>query len=357
MALSVIDKFLYSKKKKIFSYCKRLNKLVGLKTNSFESMEEFNSIISFTTDYYVDNYLLDCSFDIKNIESYYKYTNDNNTYFNIAYFSIIKYYEVNNRKISSKTYDLRTFYLIVLLGFALHIDKTLNKLECDKNKCKSLLNGFINIMNTDNFIINKKYKAYCNEFVSEMLSNAEGEKLFFKSLVIPNAKNTYEVFDINKKYFMVKFDYKINGLDKFSINDINRFVDHKHINSNYTLVSYELCATKILDTLINGGVVNDFLFYISREFYTGRYNFTKLNKVCSSKNIKKHIKIYVKFNEFKDNINIFNDIIGYGYDLVVDFEDDIIDASIPCTFAISNKVKEANDKVIIRKEKIKEEIL
>lgn len=332
---NIVDKYFNKKKKQIFDYCKSVNEFLSYDNNQIWKTEpELNEFLKNTISVYVDKYYFKSLEDFKDYDEFIgpliKSDDRFKTILVCALENIPNNLRVGNFKISLYILTLIIYTSIVLDRFTYAYSNYKVNLTNVESIVEPMFNGVTFIKYEEN---HKKMKMLTND----IKKNDFLEKDFIDSLGELNSevsKNLYEPIDKDNKYYKIIYKYDIPELKEFRKRDIEKYF--KRIKDDLNCISYELATLAALKIkLLNKDIT--LLFPVSLSFYANEIELNKLIRIMSNAEVKKIIKLYANYDDYKKYPGVMRILSNAGFEVVINFED-----SLEIPYGTFNEIKEVS---------------
>ena len=290
MGLSVIDKYVEKKQKDILDYAKILESIITLQDNKmWNNKSEFvircKDIIGlYAKEYYFDNN--------NHRNNPIEFCNDN---VNLILKVILESFKSKNESDSLKTQKNEVFLLTIILCTAIYLDISTNVIDGNvtdtKNKFKYLLQYFQKIQILKVYV-NDRIRI--NDLFDLIRKNNKEDIKAFELFSDNNYKNIYIPYTITPSYYLVNFQYHVNGLENFDKNMVSKV--KKNYLPKLLNISFNLLSIDLLKELISNRKMKIYLIKMN-DLLNKRNN---LFKVFDNEILKKYIKVIIPFEKELD---------------------------------------------------------
>lgn len=290
MGLSVIDKYVEKKQKDILDYAKILESIITLQDNKmWNNKSEFvircKDIISlYAKEYYFDNN--------NHRNNPIEFCNDN---VNLILKVILESFKSKNESDSLKTQKNEVFLLTIILCTAIYLDISTNVIDGNvtdtKNKFKYLLQYFQKIQILKVYV-NDRIRI--NDLFDLIRKNNKEDIKVFELFSDNNYKNIYIPYTITPSYYLVNFQYHVNGLENFDKNMVSKV--KKNYLPKLLNISFNLLSIDLLKELISNRQMKIYLIKMN-DLLNKKNN---LFKVFDNELLKKYIKVIIPFEKELD---------------------------------------------------------
>lgn len=290
MGLSVIDKYIEKKQKDILDYAKILESIITLQDNKmWNNKNEFATKCREIINLYAKNYYFDNNNHRNNpIE----FCNDN---VNLILKVILEFFKNKNESDSLKDQKNEVFLLTIILCTAIYLDISTNVIDGNvtdtKNKFKYLLQYFQKIQILKVYVNDR---VRINDLFDLIRKNNKEDSKAFELFVDNNYKNTYTPYTTTPTYYLVNFEYRVDGLEDFDgklVNKVRKTFLPKLINISFNLLNIDL-----LKELISNREMKIYLIKMN-DLLNKKNN---LFKVFDNELLKKYIKVIIPFEKDLD---------------------------------------------------------
>ena len=290
MGLSVIDKYVEKKQKDILDYAKILESIITLQDNKmWNNKSEFvircKDIIGlYAKEYYFDNN--------NHRNNPIEFCNDN---VNLILKVLLESFKSKNESDSLKNQKNEVFLLTIILCTAIYLDISTNVIDGNvtdtKNKFKYLLQYFQKIQILKVYV-NDRIRI--NDLFDLIRKNNKEDIKVFELFSDNNYKNIYIPYTITPSYYLVNFQYHVNGLENFDKNMISKV--KKNYLPKLLNISFNLLSIDLLKELISNRKMKKYLIKMN-DLLNKRNN---LFKVFDNEILKKYIKVIIPFEKELD---------------------------------------------------------
>lgn len=290
MGLSVIDKYVEKKQKDILDYAKILESIITLQDNKmWNNKSEFvircKDIISlYAKEYYFDNN--------NHRNNPIEFCNDN---VNLILKVILESFKSKNESDSLKTQKNEVFLLTIILCTAIYLDISTNVIDGNvtdtKNKFKYLLQYFQKIQILKVYV-NDRIRI--NDLFDLIRKNNKEDIKVFELFSDNNYKNIYIPYTITPSYYLVNFQYHVDGLENFDKNMVSKV--KKNYLPKLLNISFNLLSIDLLKELISNRQMKIYLIKMN-DLLNKKNN---LFKVFDNELLKKYIKVIIPFEKELD---------------------------------------------------------
>ncbi len=290
MGLSVIDKYVEKKQKDILDYAKILESIITLQDNKmWNNKSEFvircKDIISlYAKKYYFDNN--------NHRNNPIEFCNDN---VNLILKVILESFKSKNESDSLKTQKNEVFLLTIILCTAIYLDISTNVIDGNvtdtKNKFKYLLQYFQKIQILKVYV-NDRIRI--NDLFDLIRKNNKEDIKVFELFSDNNYKNIYIPYTITPSYYLVNFQYHVDGLENFDKNMVSKV--KKNYLPKLLNISFNLLSIDLLKELISNRQMKIYLIKMN-DLLNKKNN---LFKVFDNELLKKYIKVIIPFEKELD---------------------------------------------------------
>ena len=290
MGLSVIDKYVEKKQKDILDYAKILESIITLQDNKmWNNKSEFvircKDIISlYAKEYYFDNN--------NHRNNPIEFCNDN---VNLILKVILESFKSKNESDSLKTQKNEVFLLTIILCTAIYLDISTNVIDGNvtdtKNKFKYLLQYFQKIQILKVYV-NDRIRI--NDLFDLIRKNNKEDIKVFELFSDNNYKNIYIPYTITPSYYLVNFQYHVDGLENFDKNMVSKV--KKNYLPKLLNISFNLLSIDLLKELISNREMKIYLIKMN-DLLNKKNN---LFKVFDNELLKKYIKVIIPFEKELD---------------------------------------------------------
>lgn len=298
MKSSIIKLFFEKKKKILFSYTLLISNLIDMDSKYLISKNKNNhSLIKKIIDKYVDEYLYDEEeIDISFITKYIEYNINLNKTVNALMLVIINLYLDENKKDEFIKNKQALLLLSIVISCSIEFDSKTSVLKQEKIDATSIKKLIIEIVeqkckfklvkNTNKVIkkLTLNIKEY-NNLVKNMFNNVDEV----------DVENYFIKYCDKDNYYIVKYKYNNEELEKYDKYYINEVLEKEKINNRLNILSYIKLSLTILKCLMLN-INNYFLIeFNKKEMTTSMIN--KINKIFSCKQVKKRILIFIDYDD------------------------------------------------------------
>ena len=290
MGLSVIDKYVEKKQKDILDYAKILESIITLQDNKmWNNKSEFvircKDIISlYAKEYYFDNN--------NHRNNPIEFCNDN---VSLILKVILESFKSKNESDSLKTQKNEVFLLTIILCTAIYLDISTNVIDGNvtdtKNKFKYLLQYFQKIQILKVYV-NDRIRI--NDLFDLIRKNNKEDIKVFELFSDNNYKNIYIPYTITPSYYLVNFQYHVDGLENFDKNMVSKV--KKNYLPKLLNISFNLLSIDLLKELISNRQMKIYLIKMN-DLLNKKNN---LFKVFDNELLKKYIKVIIPFEKELD---------------------------------------------------------
>lgn len=310
MNIDLVDKFLNSKKNKIYEYATRLMEIISIESNDlWNNKKKFNSIVKPIIDFYITNHYLSddaitCSLNFNDeldnvIAKYFEIFPKSNIY-NILSFVFICFEKTNSIE-NIKKHNDEILLLGIILAISIDLDVNNNPLTrpvINREKVVHVLELFLPLRA---LIINTKGKVI-SDFVKILRIYYQNEKEFYS---IFNNKHYFNSFILDKKgFYYVEFNKDLK-IPEVSVKELEQVLNE----NNYEAKIYFIFCNLLLMTMIKQKLmcnhVDNYIIPYNRVVYEKENNYLKIFKLFNDKGIKEHI--YILINK---GLNIKSDYVN-----------------------------------------------
>ncbi len=318
---NLVDKYLNKKKKQIYEYCKLINELLSYDSNQiWKTPNELNDILKDVISMYVDKYYFKT---LENFDEYNEYLGplikcDNRfkTILVCSIESIPKELRIENYKISSYIMTLIVYTGVILDRFTYPY----NNYKVTTKNISSIISPMFNSVT---FVKYNEDSKNIREITSLVKKNDNMEKKFFDSLNELNTKesrNEYIKIDGEGKFYKVDYKYEMPELNEYRTRDIEKYF--RRIVDDLNLISYELATLTALKIKMLTKEIT-ILFPVNLEFYSNEVEISKLSRIIENIEVKKIIKLYVNYSDYKKHSNVIRYLTNAGFSIALNFDDPI----------------------------------
>lgn len=298
MKSSIIKLFFEKKKKILFSYTLLISNLIDMDSKYLISKNKNNhSLIKKIIDKYVDEYLYDEEeIDISFITKYIEYNTNLNKTVNALMMVIINLYLDENKKDEFIKNKQALLLLSIVISCSIEFDCKTSVLKQEKIDATSIKKLIIEIVeqkckfklvkNTNKVIkkLTLNIKEY-NNLVKNMFNNVDEV----------DVENYFIKYCDKDNYYIVKYKYNNEELEKYDKYYINEVLEKEKINNRLNILSHIKLSLTILKCLMLN-INNYFLIeFNKKEMTTSMIN--KINKIFSCKQVKKRILIFIDYDD------------------------------------------------------------
>lgn len=347
---NVVNKYFAKKKKQIYDYCKLISKMLIYENNQiWQTQSEMNELLKESISVYINKHYFKPLNNFEGYEAYFKpliRCDDK--------FKTILVCNIEN--IPDEIKNSRALPSIYVLSLLIYTSVILNEFTHPYNdykvNTKNVKNVITSMFASVSFAKYEENSSVIREIVSLLKKNQNLEKRIFESFDSLNSDisgNVFEPIDSKFEFYKIIYKYDIPELEEYRARDVKKYL--KKIADDLGCISYELSTISALKAKMLSKDIN-LLFPIDAAVYTKESEINKLLKIVSCQEIRKSIKFYLNYEDFKKNNEIIRAINSSGIEMVYDMKGD---AEVP--YAAFNTIKAALiDSLFLEKNKRNSEL-
>ena len=203
----------------------------------------------------------------------------------------------------------------------IELDKLLNPINLNKISLNDLKQNIVDLLKLLNIDVESKNNKELISSLSKILrQNYHTEYKFFQGFKeIENIENVYIREPLIKDTFLVRFDYKIEGLDVFYKEQVVKVLNSNNINYEFSLMSYHLLSITILKELLLRKKHDNFIVEISKDLFESNKKINDLKKMFINETIKKAIFLLIDYEDYLKYQSKINILKEFGFNYLLDY--------------------------------------
>lgn len=319
---NVVDKYLLRKKNDFVNYTKKIIEIVKIPNNKlYNGKQELIQLIKGIVDLYVDKFYYDDDQKFDLVNKYFNFKNDINIKLKVILLAVITYLEKNGKGDSIVGNEGSVLTLTIIIFVAYDFDLLSNPYCDDTISFNGIKKNMIAKINSVSFIAyNKNCDKQVEKIVDMIKNNRKTAKKFFAYLDSLDKSDSYNTFiDLSgdNKYYQVNYHWHIESISNERPADVTKIYDKMALYEKFIYLSYELASITVLKSfLLNKRV--ELVIPISYAFFKKKSNVNKLSKMLNNLEMKKKLKLFVKFSDFSNNLEPFENLVNNNFKILVD---------------------------------------
>lgn len=340
---SVVDKYFSSRRNELCEYSSILINFYKYNKNDslYKSKAEIISVIKKITALYFDKYYLSSYVNYKPVNKYYNFPPTIDDEFKSILLSGIKYLQSEELDIASNSFFLLYITTVIYIGELFY--KFRYQIINSDNSTKFIFDITRKIGKSFAFITIdpdcKKELSELLKLVKECIKRENKTENALNNYHSDKSYNEFEVLNVDKKYYTVKYKYDIKVLEQYKIKDTKRIFNKENYDEEFLFISIEECLVTLLKSLIKN-VNNYFVIRLNNKFLKKKSNINKLLKLLKSKYSKDHFKVLISYNKYNKTDNVL-EIIQSGIEVLLDYDSNIV---------FDNEIKLEREVLVVSKE-------
>ena len=187
------------------------------------------------------------------------------------------------------------------------------------NKCDDVNTLIENIIDNREKIlcINDDIEKELSDLIKNFIKKKEQFFINFESNdFILNEEKTN-----NKKVYIETIDYNIRFPKIYSTYSINKVFNSAIINENINFILYNMVANKILKNVLYDIYDINYIVTFPISIIEKKEKLNRLFEIIDNEMVKNNIVINIKYSDYKNNKELFNEYISLGYNLSLELDD------------------------------------
>ena len=124
-----------------------------------------------------------------------------------------------------------------------------------------------------------------------------------------------------EKVYIETIDYNIRFPKIYSTYSINKVFNSAIINENINFILYNMVANKILKNVLYDIYDINYIVTFPISIIEKKEKLNRLFEIIDNEMVKNNIVINIKYSDYKNNKELFNEYISLGYNLSLELDD------------------------------------